>query len=118
MPSGSDEATNVAINNLMIAHAHQSIAQPRTVILWDGPGYIYIFAAALVLFFFIYSWWLQHHTRRRGELYGPISFGALSERIGSISLFDWIVFAAITLSALALIIDHLVEGQYYVLFNI
>ncbi len=118
MPSGSDEATNIAINNMMIAHGHQSIAQPRTTILWDGPGYIYIIAFSLIFFFFAYSWWLQHHTRRRGELYGPMSFGALTERIGSVSLFDWIVFTAIMLSALALIIDHLVEGQYYVIFNI
>ncbi len=118
MPSGSDEATNIAINNAMIAHAHQAIAQPRTTILWDGPGYIYIIAASLILFFFAYSWWLQHHTRRRNELYGPMSFGALTERIGAISVFDWIVFGAITASALALIIDHLVGGQFYTVFNL
>ena len=118
MPSGSDEATNIAINNAMIAHAHQSIAQPRTTILWDGPAYIYITAFLLIFFFFAYSWWLQHYTRPRNELYGPINFGALTERIGAITPFDWIVFAMIVISTLIVILDHVIEGQYYIVFNL
>jgi hypothetical protein len=114
MPTGNDAQTVEAYYNALTAHALQAIPAPRTVINWAGPGWIALFATALILFFLGYSMWFQHRTLRHDELYRVISFGGtVFERIGGIPVFEGVIWAGIVVWALYFMIGQALGGLYY-----
>ncbi|MCB0031502.1 MAG: hypothetical protein KDE28_26510 [Anaerolineales bacterium] len=113
-PSGNTTAEVKAYYDYLFSQYIQQIPANRTQILWSGPLAIAFWAAVLILFFFLYSYYLNRAHRKRGELYGAVSFaGSILERIGPLSAFSWAVWLGVVLAALYFIVTHILYGLVY-----
>lgn len=113
-PSGSDTAAAQAYYNYLYRQYLEAIPAHRTEILWSGPFWIALWAVVLIGFFYLYTRYASYTHRRHGALYGVSSFaGSILERIGPVSRFLRIVWAAIVLWALYFVVTHILFGQIY-----
>ena len=116
VPTGNTTAAAHGFYNYLWANYLQSIAAPRTKILWSGPVYIFIFVVVLTLFFFLYAKYGIRTHRSRGEMYGIMSFaGSILERIGPLSLLEIFFWVVLTVWVLYYIITMILSGYIYVL---
>ena len=114
VPTGNTTKAAQDYYNYLYSFYMTSINTDNTKILLTGPTWIAVFAIILILFFFFYAYYLLHVHRKRGELYGASSFaGAILERIGSVSLFTWLISGLIFAAGIYFIVTQIVRGQIY-----
>lgn len=113
-PSGSDSAAAQAVYQDLYAHYLAAIPLQRTEILWSGPGFIALYAIVLVGFVFISVFWLRHLNLSESRLYELTSFGGyLTERIGQVSMFNFVIWTVFALWAAYFAIRHILFGLNY-----
>ncbi len=112
-PSGHTSAQVHLFYQWIYANYFGAIPGQRTDILWSGPFYIFGFLLILAISLWVYARMANAH-RKRGELYGVVSFGGvILERIGVVEVFTYVVSAMCVLWALYFIVTELLFGQVY-----
>lgn len=113
-PSGNDPETVQAVYQYIFTQYMDRIPVNRTEIMWSGPVYAGIFALVLIGFFFILAFWLRPTRRQRPVLLELTSFaGQLTERVGELRRFDWIVWTTVVLWASYFAVKAVVLGVVY-----
>jgi hypothetical protein len=115
VPSGNDTVAAHKFYDYLWSYYLNSIAAPRTNILWSGIIYEVIFLVVLTLFFLFYVLYATHTHRKKGEMYGIQSFaGSILERMGPLSIFDYFIWGTLILWVLYYIITAILSGYVYV----
>ncbi|MBF9030960.1 hypothetical protein HKCCE3408_11195 [Rhodobacterales bacterium HKCCE3408] len=114
MLRGNDSATAQQVFDNLYAHYLAAIPVERTEILWSGPIYIALYAVVLVVFFWLFAFWLKRTGGSSPRLFELTSFDAiLTERIGKIAVFSYVVWAAVVIWAGYFGIKQAVFGLIY-----
>ncbi len=115
IPTGNTNQNAHDFYNYLWSQYLGSIPAPRTSILWSGPFYIALFLVVLVLFFYLYSRYANRTHRKKGEMYGVMSFaGSILERIGPVSVFDAFIWIVIILWAAVYFFGSLLHSYVYI----
>jgi len=114
MTNGNDSAAAQAVFDNLYAHYLQSIPVYRIDILWSGPVYIALYSVILIVFFWLLSFWLRRTGGANPRLYRLTSFeGHLTERVGRLALFSYIVWATVIIWAAWFAIKQALYGLIY-----
>lgn len=96
MIRGNDSAAAEKVFDGLYADYLAQIPVERTEILWSGPIYIALFAVVLIVFFWLLSFRLKRTGGGAPRLFKLTSFdGFLTERVGTIAVFSYVVWAAV-----------------------
>ena len=114
MTNGNDSAAAQAVYDNLYVHYLDRIPVPRTEILWSGPIYIALYAGVLIVFFGLLSHKLKRTGGKSPRLYHLTSFEAqLTERVGKIAPFSWVVWTTVILWAAYFGIRQALYGLIY-----
>lgn len=114
MPSGNDSQAAHDVFNNLYSHYLAGIPIDRTEILWAGPVYIALYGIMMIVFFFMLSTYLRHVDAPDNKLLELTSFGGhLTERVGKLAPFSFIVWGAVTTWAAYFAIKQMLFGLIY-----
>ncbi len=113
-PSGNTSQAAQAFYLWLWQQYHASFPLDRTHILWTGPFWIFFWLIMLVGFFFVYARFFNRVHRKKGELYGVMSFaGNILERIGPVGLFTYLFSAAFVIWSIYYMFVFIFNGMVY-----
>lgn len=114
MINNNDSAAAHRVFDNLYSHYLTQIQVPRTEILWSGPIYIALYATVLIIFFWLFAFWFKRTGGADPRLYHLTAFNSeLSERVGDIALFSYLVWAAVVAWAAYFGIKQAVFGLIY-----
>lgn len=114
MTTRNDSAAAQAVFDNLYAQYLDRIPVPRTDILWSGPGWIALYAGIMIVFFGLLSFKLTRTGDASPRLFHLTSFKAqLTERVGKIAFFSWVVWASVVVWAAYFGIKQSIFGLIY-----
>ncbi len=114
VPSGNTSEAVRAYYTWIWTQYHAAIPLVRINMDWTGPLWIFIFAASITIFWWLYVRFAIRVHRKRGELYGVMSFGGvILERIGPVEVFTWVFSLGMIAWCIYLVWSFIFYGMLY-----